>query len=125
MKSKIKKRQCKNCQHSFSVRVGRGLCRSCWNIPSIRAAYSPVRSFPCKGQKTPKSSNGLVLLSKAIEATVYFGEVAGQIGGDDFKKAEEEKLDAIERLRKYIVKLEQGLLSRGFNNLTEPNHAAD
>ena len=36
---------CKHCEREYKVRVGRGLCRSCWNKPEVRKKYHEVASF--------------------------------------------------------------------------------
>jgi hypothetical protein len=38
-------KRCRNCGVIVNTRVGRGLCRQCWNDPAIRAAYPPLAPF--------------------------------------------------------------------------------
>lgn len=37
--------KCRECGDDIVERVGRGLCRPCWNVPEIRFKHPPVASF--------------------------------------------------------------------------------
>lgn len=38
-------RICRHCSDIFAARVGRGLCRKCWNQPAVRKKYGPIAKF--------------------------------------------------------------------------------
>ncbi len=38
-------RTCRNCQQPHRDRAGRGLCRVCWNNPTVKAQFAPVAKF--------------------------------------------------------------------------------
>lgn len=40
--------QCRNCPSTYTVRVGRGLCRVCWNDQLIREKYPVIAPFGSK-----------------------------------------------------------------------------
>jgi|GEM_PF-4632603 len=41
----IQVRTCVRCRKRHKTRSGRGLCRGCWNDPSVRRLFPPVATF--------------------------------------------------------------------------------
>lgn len=41
-------RYCLHCATPFGCRIGRGLCRGCWNDVAIRVLYPPLAPFAGK-----------------------------------------------------------------------------
>jgi hypothetical protein len=40
---------CRHCKQLRGARVGRGLCRTCWEDKTIRERYPPLAAFGGKG----------------------------------------------------------------------------
>ncbi len=57
-------RQCKHCKMAFKERVGRGLCRKCWNDEGIRNLYPPVSTQPGPNEATPTARLSLAEVRK-------------------------------------------------------------